>query len=500
MAAGDMPRRLDDVVAVYGEAMGYRPSCCRPGRGYIGAARPPAGFRAVAALDDAAGSARLRLRLRPGPGQWWHDQVRAALRRPARRRGSATLRGGRAARAARPPRATASARGSCARCSAMADGRPCCCPPRRPTRRRAGLAALPPVRLRGRAAALHLPRRRAAVRDARPGAAAGSRPRTRRASSASDGAGSVGAAAVLVLTQIAYPLTGGGPGGADRRDRRARLLLSVGARAAHPRAAGGRCAGRDGDAAAACGRGGRGGDRLPVRHLRLRRDARAEAARRAAGHPAGLDLDGLAGLAGRGAADPRPRPPGSRWRRPGWPPGTCSSTRRWSPRALALALARRPRCPACPACRSATTWAGSVSRCCSWPCCRRPRPTRRPGGRRRCSRSASGRTSPRCWPTRCSSGCRRRRAWGGSAMGAVALPLAGRSRLRWRRAVMLAWRCCRWLALTVPPAVNAAPAAPPGRRRPTARRVAVLLPVRDEAARVAPAWRRCSAQRGVPDW
>ena len=40
--------------------------------------------------------------------------------------------------------------------------------------------------------------------------------------------------------------------------------------------------------------------------------ARPEAARRAADHPAGLDLDGLAGLAGRGPAGRRPGRRGSR--------------------------------------------------------------------------------------------------------------------------------------------------------------------------------------------
>ena len=42
----DLLRRLDDVVAVYGEAMGYRQELLQTRRGYIGAHVRRAGFRA----------------------------------------------------------------------------------------------------------------------------------------------------------------------------------------------------------------------------------------------------------------------------------------------------------------------------------------------------------------------------------------------------------------------------------------------------------------------
>ena len=46
----DLVRRLDDVVSVYGEAMGYRAELLQTRRGYIGAHVRRAGFRAVATL------------------------------------------------------------------------------------------------------------------------------------------------------------------------------------------------------------------------------------------------------------------------------------------------------------------------------------------------------------------------------------------------------------------------------------------------------------------
>ena len=46
----DLLRRLDDVVAVYGEAMGYRKELLQTRRGYIGSHVRRPGFRAVATL------------------------------------------------------------------------------------------------------------------------------------------------------------------------------------------------------------------------------------------------------------------------------------------------------------------------------------------------------------------------------------------------------------------------------------------------------------------
>jgi ribosomal protein S18 acetylase RimI-like enzyme len=75
----DLSRRLDDVVAVYGEAMGYRPELLDARRGYIATHVRRQGFRAVATLTDDGRVAGFGYGYTSGPGQWWHDQVRAAL-------------------------------------------------------------------------------------------------------------------------------------------------------------------------------------------------------------------------------------------------------------------------------------------------------------------------------------------------------------------------------------------------------------------------------------
>ena len=82
----DMLRRLDDVVSVYGEAMGYRAELLQTRRGYIGAHVRRAGFRAVATLTTDGHLAGFGYGYASGPGQWWHDQVRATLDEAGRRR------------------------------------------------------------------------------------------------------------------------------------------------------------------------------------------------------------------------------------------------------------------------------------------------------------------------------------------------------------------------------------------------------------------------------
>jgi len=81
----DLLRRLDDVVSVYGEAMGYRAELLQTRRGYIGAHARRPGFRAVATLTTDGRLAGFGYGYISGPGQWWHDQVRSALDEPARR-------------------------------------------------------------------------------------------------------------------------------------------------------------------------------------------------------------------------------------------------------------------------------------------------------------------------------------------------------------------------------------------------------------------------------
>jgi ribosomal protein S18 acetylase RimI-like enzyme len=74
-----MARRLDDVVAVYGEAMGYRPELLDARRGYIATHVRRPGFRAVATLSTEGQLVGFGYGYTSAPGQWWHDQVRAAL-------------------------------------------------------------------------------------------------------------------------------------------------------------------------------------------------------------------------------------------------------------------------------------------------------------------------------------------------------------------------------------------------------------------------------------
>lgn len=80
----DLTRQLDDVVAVYGEAMGYPTDLLITRRGYIGSHVHRRGFRAVASLDDDGRVLGFGYGYFSEPGQWWHDQVRGAVRRDQR--------------------------------------------------------------------------------------------------------------------------------------------------------------------------------------------------------------------------------------------------------------------------------------------------------------------------------------------------------------------------------------------------------------------------------
>ncbi|MEV0810176.1 GNAT family N-acetyltransferase [Micromonospora sp. NPDC050200] len=82
----DLVRRLDDVVAVYGEAMNYRADLLEARRGYIATHVRRPGFRAVASLTTEGHLAGFGYGYLGAPGQWWHDQVHWALDPPARRR------------------------------------------------------------------------------------------------------------------------------------------------------------------------------------------------------------------------------------------------------------------------------------------------------------------------------------------------------------------------------------------------------------------------------
>jgi GNAT superfamily N-acetyltransferase len=80
-----LTRRLNDVISVYGQAMGYPPDLIEARRGYIaGHVRRP-GFRAVATLDPTGALLGFGYGYTSSSGQWWHDQVRTALSRTARK-------------------------------------------------------------------------------------------------------------------------------------------------------------------------------------------------------------------------------------------------------------------------------------------------------------------------------------------------------------------------------------------------------------------------------
>ena len=81
----DLTRRLNDVLDVYGQAMGYPPALLEARRGYIAAHMRRSGFRAVATLDANGGLLGFGYGYTSGSGQWWHDQVRGALSRSARK-------------------------------------------------------------------------------------------------------------------------------------------------------------------------------------------------------------------------------------------------------------------------------------------------------------------------------------------------------------------------------------------------------------------------------
>ena len=80
----DLTRRLDDVVDVYGRAMGYPADLLVTRRGYMGSHVRRPGFRAVATLTPEGRVAGFGYGYTSAAGQWWHDQVRAAMRRDQR--------------------------------------------------------------------------------------------------------------------------------------------------------------------------------------------------------------------------------------------------------------------------------------------------------------------------------------------------------------------------------------------------------------------------------
>lgn len=81
-----MRARIGDIMGIYAEAMGYSDQAGQSRASFAAAHTRRPGFRAVAAMD--AGSAGpsgvgnvvgFGYGYATSPGQWWHDQVRAAL-------------------------------------------------------------------------------------------------------------------------------------------------------------------------------------------------------------------------------------------------------------------------------------------------------------------------------------------------------------------------------------------------------------------------------------
>lgn len=71
--------RVDDVLDVYAEAMQVPRGAARSRRAVVAAHLEREGLRAVAALDGDDRLVGIGYGYRGAPGQWWHDQVAAAM-------------------------------------------------------------------------------------------------------------------------------------------------------------------------------------------------------------------------------------------------------------------------------------------------------------------------------------------------------------------------------------------------------------------------------------
>jgi GNAT superfamily N-acetyltransferase len=69
----------DDVLDVYAEAMQVQPEAARARRSILTSHLERDGLRAVGVFDDDGRLVGIAYGYRGAPGQWWHDQVRAAL-------------------------------------------------------------------------------------------------------------------------------------------------------------------------------------------------------------------------------------------------------------------------------------------------------------------------------------------------------------------------------------------------------------------------------------
>lgn len=81
----DMVRRVNDVLSVYSDAMGFRPEAVAARRSYLHNHVHQPGFRAVATLTTDGELVGFGYGYHSAAGQWWHDQVSAAMEPEARK-------------------------------------------------------------------------------------------------------------------------------------------------------------------------------------------------------------------------------------------------------------------------------------------------------------------------------------------------------------------------------------------------------------------------------
>ena len=77
--ASTMRARRDDVLDVYAEAMDVPSASAHARRGIVSTHLQQDGLRAVAAQDERGQLVGIAYGYLGSPGQWWHDQVRAAV-------------------------------------------------------------------------------------------------------------------------------------------------------------------------------------------------------------------------------------------------------------------------------------------------------------------------------------------------------------------------------------------------------------------------------------
>jgi len=82
--AAEFARRIDDVIRVYGLAMGYPADLLLTRRTYMGSHIYRKDFHAVASIGEQGELLGFGYGYQSEPGQWWHDQVRGAMPRDAR--------------------------------------------------------------------------------------------------------------------------------------------------------------------------------------------------------------------------------------------------------------------------------------------------------------------------------------------------------------------------------------------------------------------------------